>query len=91
MLLESRLVNWIVTCFRRGLSNILEGATLSTNFEDIFSRSNGNLEDQSKVLEPSITINYSSSSSSSSSIGTTAHCGLWPVKQTPSFSFVQIS
>jgi hypothetical protein len=27
---------------------------------------------------------YSSSSSYSSSIGTTAHCGLWPVEQDPS-------
>jgi hypothetical protein len=33
----------------------------------------------------------SSSTSSSSSIGTTARCGLWPIKQYPSFSFVQLS
>jgi len=57
MLLESRLVNWIVTCFKRGQGNILDGASLSASFEEILSRSNGNLGDQIKFLQSSIIIN----------------------------------
>jgi hypothetical protein len=34
---------------------------------------------------------FQKNNTSSSSIGTTACCGLWPVKQYPSFSFVQLS